>query len=135
MSRYVAAYDISSDPHRTAVARLLLRYGDRLQKSVFEVWLEPEEVRTLRVELGPLLNDGDLFELIPIDLASTRGRWRWGEPAAEYTPVIVLGFMAELLENLRAGGGIHTGHRSGPVKLFQSPDYWQLGTMLQRITV
>ena len=64
MSRYVAAYDVSSDLHRTAVARVLLRFGDRLQKSVFEVWLEPEEIPMLRCEVGPLLSTGDLFELI-----------------------------------------------------------------------
>lgn len=91
MSRYVAVYDISSDIHRTAVARVLLRFGERLQKSVFEVWLEPDELVILRCEVGPLLNDGDAFELIPIDQAPSRTRWRWGEPADEYAPVIVLG--------------------------------------------
>jgi CRISPR-associated endonuclease Cas2 len=91
MSRYVAAYDISSDLHRTAVARVLLRFGERLQKSVFEVWLEPEEIAMLRCEVGPLLNDGDTLELIPIDQAPTRSRWRWGEPLDEYAPVVVLG--------------------------------------------
>lgn len=92
MSRFVAAYDISSDLHRTAVARILLRFGERLQKSVFEVWLEPEEIVMLRCEVGPLLNEGDVFELIPIDLAPTRDRWRWGEPPDEHSPVNVLGW-------------------------------------------
>lgn len=91
MSRYVAAYDISSDIHRTAAARVLLRYGDRLQRSVFEVWLEPEDIPMVRCELGPLLSEGDQFELIPIDQSPGRSRWRWGEPVTEYASVVVLG--------------------------------------------
>lgn len=91
MSRYLAVYDMTSDPHRTAVATVLLRYGDRLQKSVFELWLEPEELPMIRCQLGPLLDTGDLFELIPIDQSPNRSRWRWGEPVEEYAPVVVLG--------------------------------------------
>lgn len=91
MSRYIAAYDISDDHQRMNAARILLRYGDRLQKSVFEVWLEPDELPTIRRQLGPILSDGDLFELIPIDLSPSRDRWRWGTPHKEFAPVVVLG--------------------------------------------
>ena len=44
MSLYVATYDISDDRRRTQVSRVLLQYGTRLQRSVFEVWLEPAEL-------------------------------------------------------------------------------------------
>ena len=91
MSRYVAAYDISSDLQRTAAAKVLLRYGDRLQKSLFEIWLDPDDLPTIRRELGPLLNRGDSFELIPIDLSPQRSRWRWGEPIETFEAVVVLG--------------------------------------------
>lgn len=91
MSRFVAAYDVSDNSRRTQVSKILLRYGDRLQKSVFEIWLDPDELPEIRRLVGPLLSEGDLFELIPVDLAPNRQRWRWGTPFDEHPPVIVLG--------------------------------------------
>jgi len=91
MSRFVAAYDISSDFQRARVARVLDRYGMRLQWSVFEVWLDPDELIDLRRQIGPLLGERDQFEIIPIDVAANRGRWRWGPPDARHDPVVVLG--------------------------------------------
>jgi CRISPR-associated protein Cas2 len=91
MSRYIATYDISDDNQRTRVARVLDRYGMRLQWSVFEVWLDPEELVDLRRQVGPLLAEHDQFEIIPIDVSPNRRRWRWGGEAQEYEPVVVLG--------------------------------------------
>lgn len=91
MSRYIATYDIAGDPQRAAAASVLLKYGERLQKSVFEVWLEPEDLPLLRCDLGALLDRQDAFELIPIDQSPNRSRWRWGEPLDEFSPVVVLG--------------------------------------------
>ena len=39
MSTYLICYDIADDRDRTRVARLLERYGERVQYSVFEVHL------------------------------------------------------------------------------------------------
>ncbi len=91
MSRYVAAYDIADDTNRQRVARILDRFGMRLQKSVFEVWLDPDELVDLRRHLGPLLAEEDQFEIIPIDLGPNRSRWRWREPGETYEAVTVLG--------------------------------------------
>lgn len=91
MSRFIAAYDISDDGQRTRVARVLDRYGMRLQWSVFEVWLDPDELVDLRRQVGPLLSQRDQFELIPIDVSPNRSRWRWGEAGESYEAVVVLG--------------------------------------------
>ena len=91
MSRFIAAYDISDDFQRTRVARVLDRYGMRLQLSVFEVWLDPDELVDLRREVGPLLRERDQFEIIPIDVAANRSRWRWGQPGETHEAVFVLG--------------------------------------------
>ncbi len=39
MSTYLVCYDIEDDKERLRVARILLRYGERVQYSVFEVHL------------------------------------------------------------------------------------------------
>lgn len=52
MDFYLVSYDIPDDKRRTRVARLLEGYGQRVQFSVFEVWLDD----TLRRELLAGLN-------------------------------------------------------------------------------
>lgn len=91
MSRYLAAYDISDDGQRTRVAVILQRFGVRLQRSVYEVWLDPDEIAQLRRLVAPLLEASDEFEIIPIDVAPHRSRWRWGSPGETYNTVNVLG--------------------------------------------
>ena len=48
---FVITYDIRDDKRRLRVARLLARYGDRVQYSVFEAQLSPGEWRRLRQRL------------------------------------------------------------------------------------
>jgi CRISPR-associated protein Cas2 len=92
MSRYIATYDITDDQQRLRVARVLDRYGMRLQLSVFEVWLDSDELVDLRRQVGPLLSDQDEFEIIPIDVAPNRQRWRWGgQSRDDFSAVVVLG--------------------------------------------
>ena len=90
MSQYLAAYDISDDRRRTRVARLLLQYGQRLQKSVFEIEVDPDELPELRRELGALLSLRDAFALIPVDDRGTRATITWQRPAARPEPVRLL---------------------------------------------
>lgn len=91
MSRYIAAYDISDDNQRQRIARILDRFGMRVQRSVFEVWLDSDELPELRRLVGPLLASEDQFEIIPIDVAPHRSRWRWGGPGEGYDAVNVVG--------------------------------------------
>jgi len=91
MSLYVATYDIANDGRRRAVARELARHGLRVQESVFEVWLEPDELRDLRIRLGAILSRVDAFDFYPVDLHGSRPRVRWSRPPEDYDPVIVIG--------------------------------------------
>ena len=91
MSRYVASYDVSDDRRRDRVARVLSGYGERVQRSVFEIWLEPEEVPLLKREVGPLLARTDLFHLFPIDERGTRTTVAWQQSLPEREPVIIVG--------------------------------------------
>ena len=80
MSLYVASYDISRNSSRRQVAKILLRYGRRLQASVFEVDLEPHDLPELKREIGPWLDPQDLFDVFPIDTRRPQGRLRWQTP-------------------------------------------------------
>ena len=48
---YVVAYDIPSDRRRTKVHKILLGFGKWTQFSVFECYLTPKEMLTLRHKL------------------------------------------------------------------------------------
>lgn len=89
MSLYVAAYDIRDDNTRERVARVLFEFGERVQRSVFLVWLEPEEVGELRRRVGAQLITDDRFDLFPVDERGTRTRWSWQRPPTSYEGVIV----------------------------------------------
>lgn len=49
---YLICYDIVQDSRRNRVAKLLEAYGLRVQKSVFEVMLTPEQYQKLHKRLG-----------------------------------------------------------------------------------
>jgi CRISPR-associated protein Cas2 len=60
MNAYLACFDIQDDRIRKRVGDLLLQYGERVQKSVFEISLRrPEDLGPLRREIQSLLEDGD----------------------------------------------------------------------------
>lgn len=80
MSLFVASYDITRDSSRRRVARILLCYGRRIQESVFEIDLEPEDIVELKREIGPWLAATDLFDVFPIDTRRPQGRLRWQAP-------------------------------------------------------
>jgi len=48
-------YDIPSDKRRTKLAKLLLGYGERVQYSVFEIWVDSAMQRELRHQMHKLL--------------------------------------------------------------------------------
>jgi CRISPR-associated protein Cas2 len=54
--RYVIAYDISEDSRRNRVARFLEGWGRRVQKSVFECDLEPEDLLEVSSRLREMLD-------------------------------------------------------------------------------
>lgn len=80
MAIYVIAYDIVEDRRREKLARVLLRFGQRIQKSVFTAVLDDDQHRELRRELGSLLRIEDALEMFPVD---TRDAARWVSWCAE----------------------------------------------------
>lgn len=55
MDFYLVSYDIPDDRRRTKVASLLQDYGQRVQFSVFEVWLTQAMQRDLLTRLEKLI--------------------------------------------------------------------------------
>lgn len=53
----LAAYDVPDDPRRDRLAKALLRYGDRIQYSVFLIEAAPVKLARLRRELEALMNE------------------------------------------------------------------------------
>lgn len=51
----VVSYDIPDDRRRAKVCRLLKDFGERVQYSVFECYLRPEDRRRMGKRLKPLL--------------------------------------------------------------------------------
>ena len=52
----VVSYDIPDDYRRNRLAELLLDYGNRVQKSVFECHLDKPGLRQLQSEVTSLIN-------------------------------------------------------------------------------
>ncbi len=57
--RYLVVYDVSNDGNRTRLASKLLDYGDRVQRSVFEITLTPKEFMNLMFYIRPYIRDTD----------------------------------------------------------------------------
>ena len=70
--RVLVAYDVPSDRRRTRVAKTLLKYGDRIQYSVFVVDAAPAKLLRMRGELeGVIKADEDSVLLCDVGLLSS----------------------------------------------------------------
>lgn len=65
---YLVAYDVS-EPHRLQrVCRYLTGYKVGGQKSVFELWVTPAELKAIRAELDQLMDAGeDRLHILALD--------------------------------------------------------------------
>ena len=88
--QFVICYDISDDHRREKVARVLLRYGERAQKSVYVAYLEAEEHAELRRELGAVLRTCDALEIFPVDLRAGQLHVAWHAEPHHSTSVRVI---------------------------------------------
>ena len=73
---YVIAYDIADDKRRLKVAKQLERLGDRVQHSVFEVYLTSKELERLLKRLKKLIDVKEDSIRVYYLCASCRGKIR-----------------------------------------------------------
>lgn len=78
--RTLIAYDVPSDRRRAKLAKLILRYGDRIQYSVFIVDAAPAKVRRIKDEVQELI-DPDEDSVLFCDLGLLA---RLDEPTFSY---------------------------------------------------
>jgi len=65
---YLIAYDICDPGRLRRVFRYLAGYKVGGQKSVFEVWITPAELRTIRAELNELMDaQADRLHILSLD--------------------------------------------------------------------
>jgi CRISPR-associated protein Cas2 len=64
--QYVIAYDVTDDSRRTRLASLLLDYGDRVQKSVFEADLNATEMQEMIEQAAKYIAAGDSLRIYPL---------------------------------------------------------------------
>jgi CRISPR-associated protein Cas2 len=62
----MVAYDIEDDRVRYKVSNILKDYGERVQYSVFECWLEEGQFAALRTQLAGLLEKDDSLRWYPL---------------------------------------------------------------------
>ncbi len=78
-ARCLIAYDVADDRKRTRLAKLLLDYGDRVQKSVFEADLNAKEIQEILEKGAKYLQREDSLRIYPlcgecVRKVRTRGR-------------------------------------------------------------
>jgi CRISPR-associated protein Cas2 len=66
--RYLVCYDIENDKKRTRLVKILEKYGERVQFSVFEIQLPPSLLKTLRKKLAAekILEKTDSLLIYPL---------------------------------------------------------------------
>ncbi len=64
---YTIAYDIPDDGRRVKVANILKSFGERVQLSVFECWLNPSQLQQLKTLVQKKLEPSqDSLRIYPI---------------------------------------------------------------------
>lgn len=65
--KYLLTYDISDDKIRTAVSRYILKYGERVQLSCFEIECSEEELKEMLFFIKSKIDDySDSVFVFPI---------------------------------------------------------------------
>ena len=92
MKVYIVCYDISDDDTRLQVSKTLGKYGDRVQKSVFEVRLRSDaELLQLRRELEAIVGDDPEVRMYRLcERCRQESHTLTGEKVAVYPATIII---------------------------------------------
>ncbi len=92
MRCYLVCFDIEDDKTRVRVAKRLLQYGNRVQKSVFELaFNRPADAHSLRAELQKMLDGADNLRFYYLNEGSRRQSYDvHGQAIAQFPGVILV---------------------------------------------
>ncbi|WP_295435975.1 CRISPR-associated endonuclease Cas2 [uncultured Thiodictyon sp.] len=91
MEVYVASFDISDDRLRRRVGDLLLRYGERVQRSVFEIIVrDRRDLDMLREDLRALVGEDDDIRFYRICAACRQSSATLDGGAVAAVPAVVI---------------------------------------------
>ena len=88
---YVISYDVPCDKRRQKIAKLLEGYGQRVQWSVFECCLRPDQFQQLQKRLRRLYCSGeDSIRFYPLHGQLLEKVEIWGGPSLQSSPQSVI---------------------------------------------
>jgi CRISPR-associated protein Cas2 len=91
MEVYVACFDISDDALRRRVGDYLLRYGERVQRSVFEIVVrDHRDLDMLRADLRTLVGEDNDIRLYRICAACRQSSAALDGGAVAAVPAVVI---------------------------------------------
>jgi len=91
MQCFVVCFDISDDRIRYRVGKLLLEYGIRVQRSVFEVSIRsPAQLRRVREQIAAALESGDDCRFYPLCRSCRQQATDVNDNRIAYQPAAVL---------------------------------------------
>lgn len=72
--RRLVCFDISNGRKRRSIVRLCLYYGFRVQKSVFETFMDGEDIVTFESAVEKIIDaDHDSVRIYPLDAQASEG--------------------------------------------------------------
>jgi len=84
MDRWLVVYDTPDDRRRYRLARILEDYGDRVQYSVFEIWVSPQTWEGLLARLRKVVDaEEDSLRLYAVCEGCARKVLRLAAPGPE----------------------------------------------------
>jgi CRISPR-associated protein Cas2 len=88
---YLVSYDVRDAKRLRKTAKILEGYGERIQFSVFRVYLTVDRIKKLNWELSSVLEEVDELLIIPLcnQCASkvesrSEGKENWGDPPPSF---------------------------------------------------
>jgi CRISPR-associated protein Cas2 len=83
--KYIICYDVSNYKKRVKLAKLLLKYGIRTQKSFFEGYIEENLIENIAKESIAIIDENtDKVYFIPVDNKNEKKIMRYGKLADYY---------------------------------------------------
>ena len=92
MKIYLVCFDITDDKARNKVGKILLGYGERVQRSVFEIVVnKPKQLQALKVQLQPFVSAGDDLRFYYLSPATRKESSDiHNKPIADFPAVLII---------------------------------------------